>query len=364
MKKFVFIFLIAPSLIANMASPVLEGSYSGSPFVSRYVDILHENLRIQLDAEFSAATFAITYHIRAARSGQQIPFLFYASEYIDSFAVAIDGRALEVENFSNIVELPPRQSFRAFERIFGIDSSAIDTLAMASEITYGDMVAQLRDMMYFETDINAGDHYITIHYRASPWKDMQTAIAKKRFRYVLSPAKFWRSFGRITIVLDASAFSQPIRTNLGNPAKGNINTIAEWTFNDLPTDVVEINFIPEVSPLARFLVWVGPGKIAAVTALLLIALHVWFIQRFRRKYPENNYSKVVIFGGIILPLIALAAWVEYHFLIDWVIGEHASGMHPYVTFIYAFYPFVMPVYWLLSWLLDRVFRVLILRGEE
>jgi hypothetical protein len=75
-----------------MASPVKEGTLGTRPFISQYVHILHENLRITIDEDFQYADFEIEYIINAEKSGAQIPLLFYASEYYTNFEVTTDGK--------------------------------------------------------------------------------------------------------------------------------------------------------------------------------------------------------------------------------------------------------------------------------
>ncbi len=60
-KYFLFplaaVLLLAGSVRANMASPFDEGTLGASPFISLYVDILSENIRIVPDERFETARF-------------------------------------------------------------------------------------------------------------------------------------------------------------------------------------------------------------------------------------------------------------------------------------------------------------------
>ena len=102
MNKLLLIFslLLQTSALANMANPVIEGTLGARPFVSQYVDVVHEDLSIKIDENFQYASFNVKYHINSSTDGFQIPFLFYASEYLDSFSVTIDGVKVEIQEIN------------------------------------------------------------------------------------------------------------------------------------------------------------------------------------------------------------------------------------------------------------------------
>ena len=83
MKKLltIIIILLQTQVYANMANPVIKGTYGGRPFVSEYVDVVHEDLFIKIDKNFEHASFNVKYYINSSKGGVQIPFLFFAKSY-------------------------------------------------------------------------------------------------------------------------------------------------------------------------------------------------------------------------------------------------------------------------------------------
>jgi hypothetical protein len=49
----------------------------------------------------------------------------------------------------------------------------------------------------------------------------------------LTPAKFWKSFGTISIIVEQEGQPKPIRTNLGIPIEKEIKSKNTWTFNNI-----------------------------------------------------------------------------------------------------------------------------------
>ncbi|MEM6698842.1 MAG: hypothetical protein AAF599_10630, partial [Bacteroidota bacterium] len=70
-----------------MASPIQSGTFTASPFINQYVNILNEEIKITLNDDFSEAEFEVVYQIEALKDGIQIPLIFYALYYKDQFQI-------------------------------------------------------------------------------------------------------------------------------------------------------------------------------------------------------------------------------------------------------------------------------------
>jgi hypothetical protein len=79
MKLTLLFFLISQLCLANMASPIWEGTLGSSAFSSRDIDILKEKIDLKVDSDFRTAFFRIEYVIRTDRSGTQIPLPLQAT---------------------------------------------------------------------------------------------------------------------------------------------------------------------------------------------------------------------------------------------------------------------------------------------
>lgn len=356
MKKLsyaVLFLLFALPMYANMASPILEGTLGARPFISEYVDVLHEDLRIELDEDFEQASFSVKYYIRASKEGTQIPFLFYASEYLDSFSVKIDGRSVTLQAVPAEIQALQGSKFNSFSYFFDTTASDKQPSVRLEDPMHAGFEVRLSDMLYFESDLSEGKHTVEIRYRASKWTDKSGWIKAHSFRYALSPAKYWKSFGTLSISLDARKFDQALGSNLGAPHRGDLDGQAEWHFDSLPTAVLELDFKPEINATAQQLINIGPWGLACLTGVVLAGLHFFFIVSYRKRHPQKRFSWVAIVGGLLVPLLFLLSWINSYSLIDSYIGEHASGQHGYTFLLLVYYPFIFPIYGLLCWLLDR-----------
>ncbi len=335
--------MFAHTCFANMASPYWEGTISGSAMTSSDIDILKEKIFIQINKEDHTALYKIDYYIQCDSSGMQIPLLFYAVDYKDDFKVWIDNKEVKVKAIPEGVrdiDHTPLEKF--YESLYSPDWSQ----NLKSEMEFN-------DLKYFEADLTQGAHQIHVEYTSNAWVDLWDWVKKYSFKYSLFPAKFWRSFKSIEITLRASDNNSEIKTNLGKPTEGNLDSIAIWKFDKLPDDEIEFSYNPQVSYLARILLLVKPLKMMILFAIIVTLVHYSRIKRNRIRNPEKKYSWIVIMGSILIPLITLI-WYMYTFeIIDSVIGPEASRYHGYTFLVIIFYPLIMPVYWIIMWQLDR-----------
>ncbi|MDX2362728.1 MAG: hypothetical protein QNK23_18100 [Crocinitomicaceae bacterium] len=348
---YLLFMLIQVQAFANMANPVLSGTLGGRPFVNQYVDVVHEDLFIKIDDKFEFAQFNVRYHINSSRDGIQIPFLFYASAYLDSFIVKIDGVEVKVKDIPYDFEVQEGAKFKDFSYFF--ENSDYNESVVLEESPKQGFYISLDDMIYFETDISEGSHIIEVSYRATKWTDTWDWINEYSFRYALSPAKYWKSFGTLTIEVNATNFNKPLTTNLGVPNSGSIDSIAIWKFDSIPVEVLQINFKPEVDQTADTMMKIGPSGLSYITGAILAVIHLLLLIWYRRRNPLKKYSIVVIVGSVLIPLIFLITWMNYYDFIDSIIGEHASRRHGYTFFVIALYPIILPIYWVIYWLIDK-----------
>jgi len=355
MKKLLFILFTLTHIQtqANMANPVFKGTLGSRPFVNQYVDIIHEDLLIKIDDSFEFAQFNVKYHINSLETGVQIPFLFYASEFLDSFMVKIDGQEILIQEIPRAFKIPEGTKFKDFSYFFEKRDHAEFIDVLMEDSPSSGFHINLHHMIYFETDISKGEHMIEVAYRATKWVDGWDRINEYSFRYALSPAKYWKSFGTLDLTLDAIGFSQPLNTNLGPPSRGRVDSIANWHFNKLPTEILQISYSPALNSKAQTLLKIGASGLAYITGFILMIIHVGMVFWFRKRNIKRKYSLAVIIGSIIIPLIFVISWMNYYDLIDHVIGEHASRSNGYTFFVILLYPVVLPFYWVVFWLIDK-----------
>ena len=352
---FLLIFSLPLQLCANMAEPVERGTLGSRPFTSEYVNVLHENLHITIGENFQYADFNVEYTIDALNDGIQIPLLFYASEYLDSFHVFIDGKALKIQKIPWELNQTESTKFDDFAYFFEGDFEDYGYTEIEESSTRSFHVS-LSDFIYFETDITKGKHTISVSYRASYWVDMWDWVNEYSFRYALSPANYWKSFGTLEVTLDATAFSEHLTSTIGNPTYGDMDSIATWQFDKLPTETLYISYNPEISSRAQTAIKLGANGFAFIFGIIIFLIHVLFIYFYRKQKPVIRFSFVVIVGSLFFPFLGLYLWMYSYSLIDSIIGEHAAGHHGYTFLVMFFYPFILPVYWGIMWWIDKSFK--------
>jgi len=297
------------------------------------------------------ADFEIEYIINAEKEGINIPLLFYALEYHKDFEVSIDGKPISIKEYN--IE---KTKLKNFEYLYSPDNT--NTFVLNNEFKNGKSeTIRLEDFLYFETNISKGKHSIKVSYIASAWNYKHNRLNESSFRYALSPAKQWKSFGTLNITIDTSVCNEDISTNLGSPKKGELNTISTYHFNKLPTDVIIINLEPKLSEIAKLLLKINYFNLAILLILPFVFLHFKFIKKFRIRNPKTKPSVIVIFGGLLLPVLFIFVMIFSSFIIDYFLGNYASGREGYGVF-YSFIqlPMLLLIYLAISLIADYIIK--------
>ena len=339
-----------------MASPIDEGSMASSPFINRNVDIIKEKLLIIPGTNFETTQFFIEYHIQAKKAGTQIPLLFYAYEFEEGFKVWVDDVEILLNPVPDRYQKLEGTPFDGFSHFFDSgDAGDTNNIDLDSN-SKPRFIATIDDLKFFEIDLTKGIHVIRVEYVAGRWTDHSDWVNEYSFRYALSPAKYWKSFGSLEITLDASNFRNKLSTNLGTPTKGTLLSQASWTFTEIPVDVLRITYQPEIPSAAKTLIAISPMGLTIILGVILILIHLILIWLYRRKNPGRKFSWVVIAGSLIIPLITLIGYMVSFGIIDSIIGRDAGHYHGYTFMILIFYPIILPVYWTAMWLVDRLMK--------
>ena len=348
----VLLFTLSSLSFANMASPYREGTKVASAFTSSDIDIMHEKINVFLKKESSTAGYIIEYKIRTDKDGNQIPLLFYAADYKDEFKVWVDGREVTIQK---IPDSYTTGTFDGFSKSFYSNNYNNPEVAIRWQEN-SSVIYKLNELKYFEVDLSAGEHIIRVEYTANIWENRSNWIKEYGYRYSLSPAKHWKSFGTLEISVNATGFGEDIKTNLGQQSSGRLDSITVWKFDKLPADVFEITYTPKVSSFANFLLSLEPFGLSLIIGISLFIIHLFLMWRYRRSNPTKRFSWVMIVGSLIVPAIILFYYVYSFEIIDNAIGVHASRYHGYNFLVVLIYPVLMPVYLILSWILDFVFK--------
>lgn len=339
----VFLLLGSIPLVANMAQPVDPGSVAASPFTSRYVDVLHEDIQISIDAAFQRADYTVTYLIGSDTVGRQIPLLFYAAELMGPMTITLDGNLVPIGKIPNDFSSYDRTgdgTFRSyFEPGFGLELTALPespTEHYHSEPEY---------YRYFTVDLTTGEHEIVVTYSAIPWTDRWKPVKEYSFRYALTPAKYWRSFGTLDVTVEREDPTQVLTSNLDSLETLHRDAVVAWSFQSLPTDIMEIRWRPELGWFKLALLDYGP------LALTLFVLFLLLLVQVRVVRSENVLANG--FYNFFAGLLVLLFWIGSFGIVDFMVGPHASATHGYLFMVV----FIFPLVWLVYWVLSLIFRL-------
>jgi hypothetical protein len=218
----------------------------------------------------------------------------------------------------------------------------------------GGWVYRLKDLQAFTLELSPGEHTVDVFYTATPWVDREW-IRENSIRYSLSPARHWKSFGPLEVIVEVPEADGLFRSTLKEPMEGSLPGRAVWRFTEIPADVITIAFTPSVSASARLLMGLSPFGIALIAGGFLLLLHIRWMHRYRVN-GHRGRSMPLITGALLVPLGFLCAFLYGYDLIDMAIGPDAGRFHGYTFMYLLLYPVIMPLYALGCWLLDRFWK--------
>ncbi|MDF3025862.1 MAG: hypothetical protein K0S23_169 [Fluviicola sp.] len=327
-----------------MASPILRGTHAISAVSSRDMDVLNENLHIKIDRHFKTAFYQIEYTIRNQLEGTQIPLLFHARDYLGKFRVWVDGKPVELKK----IPIEPQDTsvkFNSFSNSFKKNHGNQNKSILIDESYNSGRYFPLSDFLYFEISLKPGIHKINVEYTGKVWTNQNDWVNEYSFRYFLSPAKQWKSFHALNVVVDASAFIKKIHSNLGAPDSGDLQTHAYWRFSKIPSDYIQLSYQPPLNHSAEMLISVSPRGMTVIFGLMIFVFHVMLIRFTQKRQLNQLASFLVISGSLVLPFIILIGYGYSYDVIDHIIGSHAGRYHGYTFFSVFLYIILMPLYW-------------------
>ncbi|MCD7900860.1 MAG: hypothetical protein LUH22_13615 [Bacteroides sp.] len=334
----ILLLSVSTLLWSNMGAPYIRGSRLSEVYSSRDVDILSEQLHIEI-LSYDKAVYRIIYTVKSDKGGVQIPLLFDTmSSEVDEFTVYVNQQ--EVPTLQQPYDLPK------LEMVLWKDSLRRHFNA--------DKQFSIEHFKYLEAPLEEGINTIQVTYQVKPTIFVKKLIREYEFDYNLEPARYWRSFGKLDIHLDTRKLNAPVQVAFHNDTV-RVDSVYSWHYDTLPDTGISILYQPKVSKQADFLIrYLPPVNIYYLSFVLLGLLHLFFSVRYRRKHPKRKFSPVLIGGAFLVPFLAITLWIASYEWIDTVIGEFASRRHGYIIFTYVLYPFIVPVYWLVIWMLTRI----------
>lgn len=330
---------------ANMASPILIGSRIGEPFLAQNVEIIQEDIYITIDSSFKLATYHIRYKLKALSTRNDVPMLFYAPEIDNKFSVLLDGNAVTVLPFYaySSDKIAIEQYFDPY-LVKNNENSEVE-IPMGLDNTEKTSI-NISELKYFLLDFDKPTHVVDVYYDAKPYVDKRGWVKNYIFRYALSPARYWKSFGELNIHVDATQFSGILSTNIiAETFSGDPQERASWTMHDLPKDeMILINYVPSVSALAKWMIRISPFGFAVILAAFMVFIHLFSISNYR-KSQNKGFLWIKVFGIILIPIIVYISMLLFYDLTYKAIGVHAVKSQGYgLVFLIILVPIAMVVY--------------------
>lgn len=355
MKNHVYCLLLcltSVNVFANMASPIFEGTKSANVITSNKVEVLNESIFIRSDKQFLTADFKVVYRIRSEHSGS-LPLVFVALDYLGDFTVKLDGKVLTFVRLTDTSNLLKK---------LNVNDTLMDKEGQVHVRMFQshEEVFSLRDLLYFEPYIGIGEHEIEVNYQAKHWENMGGEIVQSEFRYSLTPAKYWKSFGHLSVVYDNSEFNQPVIWNLDGQKTSMQQKVLKSEFNQLPAEFIVVTYVP----VLKFGEYISVSTANKLSLLIFVALFGFLIFLSRKMMKKGRHWRLLLLllGFLSLPVLVL--FIREGFL-DFGLGsDHhiVSYLRDYGTFMV--FPFLYLVYLVLLIVLLGVMYPLIKKPHK
>lgn len=352
--KYILIFLLgiySHFCVANMASPIWHGTLLSAPLTSNNIDIVKETIHLTLDTDLRSGNYVITYYINTDSTGLQVPLLFHALDYERRMKIWVDDEQVEVLESYQMDELHDGFLEKFRHQFDSLDAQSIKICWYENEC----YAYNSSDLKYFEANLSKGAHTIRVEYQAEPASDKTGWVEERSFRYSLSPAKYWRSFGALEITIDNSQSKKIVTSNLGKPYLGSLDSIAVWKFNSIPQDFIYFVYKPEINNFAKILTIISPLGFTGLLLVFLFYMHYSYIKKYRLRNPNKKVGTVLIVGSLASTFFVLIAPTIFYVIIDFCIGPDASNFHGYVFLTILFFPILLPIYWAVMWLCYKIY---------
>lgn len=351
-KCLIYLLAINHCLFANMASPKTGGSIQGDVILSKDIDVISEKIWIAVSKNFHDAKFDIEYTLNNPKDATlKIPLIFIAFSYRKDFTAKLNGsQSIMFQSIKSLMEKNQTPEF--FNRL---DKDLKNSNQIILKWANGEMqYADPDECFYAEIELPPGESIVRLSYDAFAEIDRSGWVKSYSFNYSLSPAKFWKSFKNLSIIL-LLPDHENFHTNVGK-AHSLVGNSMIWFFNKLPGDMFTFRVTPPIPTTAKFALNISPIGFVWIFGILFLIIHIFINRWYRLKFPKQKFSVTVILGSLLFPFLTLAVYLISESVIDWLIGEHASDYHGYSFMIFIFYPVVVIIQWLITWIFDRLHK--------
>lgn len=334
---------------SNSASPYIEGTRTSTILSTKDLRILNEKIYIQPNTSFTKTNYEIEYLISSYSNLKSIPILFVALDYLGEFEVSLDGKKIGITPFNE----DSLKNKEYCNRLFG-SITTYDSLNMGVNVKFGKFDSQnyqLKDLKYYTINLSKGNHILKVSYRAKKSIDLSEKIKIHRFIYSLYPAIFWKSFGRLEVILDLTKCYKELKCNLGK-IRLNKNRKASWKFDKLPKENIILSYQSKPNYWASFFLKIGVTPIGLFFSIILMLFHLYIIRWFTRKNLSVLTFLSTYLGVLFVPFLFIWCFIYAEDIIDFSIGSEASGRGSAYYLI-----FILPLIYIAYFILLTIYYI-------
>lgn len=354
--------LVALECIA-MQPVSYSGTWASSAYINNTNEVLSEKVYIDISDDFSSASYTIEYELFSHQAGQQIPLVFevindserYSEQQVDAeFIIKVDGHDVAVQTIDdNEDQSAPIGAQKDFANKEPVSTQDFYT-------NQGEKVKnQFRPQSKFiEVNLSRGRHLIQAIYPAVPHYYGSDWTGRDTYSLSLLPIKKGERFKGTIIEMTFNGNSDYVTVDIEGEKERPLLATRRWQFADERPNEIAWRYQKVPNLLAQFLIAIPFWLVIGIALLLLAWRHYHLMQESQPK-PSHNRWQVVLFGGLLIPFLALMIYYFYLLVTDMIIGKGATGESRDMFFIFIFpfcYILITPCYLVASAIAFSVLR--------
>jgi hypothetical protein len=358
MRKLLFLVLMGVGLVGKgmYMSPDYDASFTGIPILNNNVHVFNQVLTFKPDENFVSGKFTLESDFEVTSDSVNIPFLFYVFEGgnspkfqpSNSILIWIDGKLMNNMTVADYEKNRDSILWTNFQVEIDNNNSKYRSISLDPYGMFFD------ELLLFDSLIGKGYHHLKLEYLATSAAEFDRWLINRAFEFNLEHY-IKRETDEFVFKLDGSDCKKEMSFNfLGHDVQTS-GEIKSWKIKTFSNKKLTVNYNPELGKFSAFLVALDPNLILILIFALLLYIHISWIIKYRKINFHKRFSVVAWLGSWLCPIIVAFLYVFYIDFVDFTIGDDAAENH-HALLIIIFYPFVMPVYWLVISAIDIRYR--------
>ena len=323
------------SLSANAMQPVsYPGTSIGSADFNNHINVLSESIKIEVDDDFRTAVYHTDYQIVNNYQGVQVPVVFNTYREVDKLSITIDGQPVEVH-------VVPPSSEEGYQ-----DYNSFDNQTMVSEKGLTAFNAYREYTQFIVLDLTKGQHIISTTYSVDPayfgsdWTGIST------FYYSFANFKPADEFIATKLLFAYEGDLDNISVDIDENRDLAMTDVKSWQFTDQTPANISFSYQKPLNATAKVLTSISPLFVIAVALFIFAIINFRWLKKTEKETPQYTWQ-LMIFTGLLFPLLAIMVDYLYLLITDLVIGVGATGERRSLFFMWVLplsYIVATPIY--------------------